>query len=84
MQNQAVLPELLEVDIAVKNRFWNPVLYCNVLYCTVLCRFWNPLFADPRTSIARELKWALEQELQLLVSASDIKVSEARPAALAR
>ena len=35
MQNQAVLPELLEVDIAVKNRFWNPVLYCNVLYCTV-------------------------------------------------
>ena len=64
--NQAVLPELLEVDIAVKNRFW------------------NPLFADPRTSIARELKWALEHELQLLVSASDIKVSEARPAALAR
>ena len=47
-------------------------------------RFWNPLFADPRTSIARELKWALEHELQLLVSASDIKVSEARPAALAR
>ena len=35
MQNQAVLPELLEVDIAVKNRFWNPVLYCTVLYCTV-------------------------------------------------
>ena len=60
------------------------VLYCNVLYCTVLYRFWNPLFADPRTSIARELRWALEQELQLLVSASDIKVSEARPAALAR
>ena len=55
-----------------------------VMYCTVLYRFWNPLFADPRTSIARELKWALEQELQLLVSASDIKVSEARPAALAR
>ena len=41
--------------------------------------FWNPLLADPRTSVSRELKSAIEQELQLLIAASDIKISSGRP-----
>ena len=41
--------------------------------------FWNPLLADPRTSVSRELKSAIEQELQLLIASSDIKISSGRP-----
>ena len=40
--------------------------------------FWNPLLADPRTSVSRELKSAIEQELQLLIVSSDIKISSGR------
>lgn len=40
--------------------------------------FWNPLLADPRTSISRELKFSIEKELQLLIASSDIKISSGR------
>ena len=40
--------------------------------------FWNPLLADPRTSISRELKFSIEKELQLLIVSSDIKISSGR------
>ena len=40
--------------------------------------FWNPLLADPRTSVSRELKSAIEKELQLLIASSDIKISSGR------
>ena len=40
--------------------------------------FWNPLLADPRTSISRELKSSIEKELQLLIASSDIKISSGR------
>ena len=40
--------------------------------------FWNPLLADPRTSVSRELKSAIEKELQILIASSDIKISSGR------
>ena len=40
--------------------------------------YWNPLFADFRTSVSRELKSSIEQELQLLISSSNTKISSGR------
>ena len=40
--------------------------------------YWNPLFADFRTSVSKELKSSIEQELQLLISSSNTRISRGR------
>jgi len=50
----------------------------------VKSKFWNPLFQDSRTSLFAELQKSLEQELQLIVAASEIDIKQNRTRQQAR